>query len=131
MTEQKIIYVCGTDYMHEIGETVVKTFSSPEKLMAEHKCTPSCGIAKLKVEFVEWVKKPDLEQLEREIQFVKEFNEHFVSSVPGTEFVFHDDDTPGEVGVLEYRSDEEAVILDDHDLYLFNISGLETADKEG
>lgn len=50
--------MCGVNFDHELGETVVKVFSSVKELKGDAKCWPDCGIVKVKVYLGKWVKKP-------------------------------------------------------------------------
>lgn len=49
------LYMCGTDYQHEMGEVTVKMYASIESLKADRPCVRECGIVAVKVELVEWV----------------------------------------------------------------------------
>lgn len=61
----KYLYCCGVDWQEEIGaasdiEGRMPLYTSVEKLKKDKSCWKSCGIVKLKVEFVEWVEKQNL-----------------------------------------------------------------------
>lgn len=53
------IFVCGTDWDCELGQTWVETFAS-ESHCAEGRagCVDECGIVELEVKFLRWVRKP-------------------------------------------------------------------------
>lgn len=62
MEKDKIIYVCGVDWQHEMEAAIdgVRCYPSPESLKAERPCWETCGIVELRVELVKWVEKQDL-----------------------------------------------------------------------
>ncbi len=49
------LYMCGTDYEHEMGNIAVKMYASIEELKRDRPCIPECGIVSVNVELVEWV----------------------------------------------------------------------------
>lgn len=61
----KILYACGVDWQHEIGEAAdlegkMPLYTSVESIEHHRKCTEHCGIVKLELTEVEWVKMQDL-----------------------------------------------------------------------
>ena len=44
--DTKIFFVCGTTWLHEMGETGVMLFKSPEDL---GQCAEDCGVVRLEV----------------------------------------------------------------------------------
>ncbi len=59
--ETKIGYMCGIDWQHELAEVQCKVFSTPEECARVNKCTDQCGIVKVRVTLVRWVKEQNLE----------------------------------------------------------------------
>ena len=51
----KTLFMCGTDYEHELGEIATQLYASVDELRAERKCLHECGIVAVRVELVEWV----------------------------------------------------------------------------
>ena len=46
------LYMCATEYDHELGHVVAKVYPSIEKLKAERPCIPECGIVAVQVELI-------------------------------------------------------------------------------
>lgn len=53
------MYMDGTDYLHELGETETTIYHSIEALKSNRPCTEECGIVAVRVQLVEWVQKQD------------------------------------------------------------------------
>ena len=55
-------FMCGIDFQHELGEASGGNVVYPSLKDAETNlpCHKSCGVVKVKVELVEWVKEQDL-----------------------------------------------------------------------
>jgi len=61
------LYACGVDWQHEIGpdncsdlEGKMPLYTSIESIEHHRKCTDQCGIVKLELTEVEWVKVQNL-----------------------------------------------------------------------
>lgn len=50
-----ILYMCATDFQHEMGNVAVKIYPSIESLKRDMPCVEECGIVSVNVELVEWV----------------------------------------------------------------------------
>lgn len=60
----KVLYSCGTDFQHDIGEALdyegsQRLYSSIESLKKRSKCWKQCGIVKLKLSLMEWIEDQD------------------------------------------------------------------------
>jgi len=60
--ESKTVYICGTDWQHEIGN--VKSLSLPvyttvEEMKKNCKCWDECGIIEVEMKFVKWHEPQD------------------------------------------------------------------------
>jgi hypothetical protein len=53
----KRVFVCGVPWQHEIGETDVTVYESPEAVERARECSAECGIVELEVTEVRWVKE--------------------------------------------------------------------------
>jgi hypothetical protein len=49
------LYMCATDYDHELGSCVVQLYPSIEQLKVERPCIKECGIVAVRVEYVRHV----------------------------------------------------------------------------
>lgn len=61
----KIVYTCGVDWQHEIGEASylegkMPLYSSVKELKKKRTCWKSCGIVKLKIQLAEWIEPQNL-----------------------------------------------------------------------
>lgn len=61
----KIVYCCGVDFQHEIGEAPdlegkMPLYSSVEELKANKSCWEECGILKLELVKKEWIEPQNL-----------------------------------------------------------------------
>jgi hypothetical protein len=54
MTDKRIIYVCGVDWQHELGETTCVTYASLHSLEKESACTQTCGAVRCEVRLLDW-----------------------------------------------------------------------------
>jgi hypothetical protein len=64
----KLIYVCGTDWNHEVGEVSdVQMYASVAMLKKEKACWKECGIVELKVTESKWIVKENFEQIVKKI----------------------------------------------------------------
>jgi len=61
MKLEKIVYIDGVDFEHELGEASggVRVYPSLKDAQEENVCWDSCGLVKCKVTFLEWVVRPD------------------------------------------------------------------------
>ena len=58
--EEKIGFMCGVAWQHEIGETGgVEIHATEEACVKACGCTDECGIVKVKLTLVEWVKEQE------------------------------------------------------------------------
>jgi hypothetical protein len=55
--EEKIAYMCGVAWQHELGHALGgnKLYPSVEDLKESSKCTDQCGVVEVNVELVKWV----------------------------------------------------------------------------
>jgi hypothetical protein len=49
------MYMCGTDYEHELGNIDVKLYDSISSLRRDRPCVEECGIVEVNVSLVRWV----------------------------------------------------------------------------
>lgn len=61
-------YVCGITYQHELGETTVKVYSSPEDLLGDVKISGAhdhCGIVEITINEsnIKWIKEQNDEAM--------------------------------------------------------------------
>jgi hypothetical protein len=59
------MYVCGVDWLYEIGEAAdiegkMPFYSSLEELKADRSCWDSCGIVEIQVDFSRWIEPQKL-----------------------------------------------------------------------
>lgn len=62
---KRIVYACGVDWQHEIGEAPdlegkMPLYSSIEELKSKRSCWKACGIVRLEISLVKWVEQQDL-----------------------------------------------------------------------
>lgn len=53
-------YMCGVAWQHEVGETEVELYQSPEACRKARGCTNECGIVEVEVRLRRWVRKQDI-----------------------------------------------------------------------
>lgn len=59
--KSKKSYICGTDWLYEVGEcSEVTLFSSVKALKKARQCWKECGIVELEIKNKKWVVKPKL-----------------------------------------------------------------------
>ena len=61
----KIVYACGVDWQHEIGEArdiegKMPLYSSIEELKEKRTCWKACGIVEIKLTLKKWIEPQDL-----------------------------------------------------------------------
>lgn len=56
----KVGYMCGVAWQHELGETDVIVYGSEAELRENADCTDECGVVKVEVKLVKWVKPQKL-----------------------------------------------------------------------
>jgi len=61
MSDETEAYMCGVDYQHHLDcdRWGTKVYPSIKDLELARKCTKQCGVVKVKVTLVEWVKDQD------------------------------------------------------------------------
>lgn len=50
MAQSKKFYICGVDWQHELGETLVRVYASECHLKKETTCWKECGIVEITVD---------------------------------------------------------------------------------
>lgn len=50
-----IMYMCATDFQHEMGTVAVKMYPDIESLKRDMPCVEECGIVSVRVELEKWV----------------------------------------------------------------------------
>jgi hypothetical protein len=63
-TGTKLVYVCGVDWQHEIGEEMYKpdvvVYPSVKSLKKHRSCWKECGIVELEIKVNKWVEPQNL-----------------------------------------------------------------------
>jgi len=59
-SDEKTAFMCGVAWQHEVGETTVELFENAKTCEQERSCTSQCGVVKVAIRLLEWVKGQDL-----------------------------------------------------------------------
>jgi len=68
-------YMCGVDFQHEVGSAGGgnRVFPSIKDLRENYPCVEQCGIVKVRVELVEWLRSCDFDREIKERKTLEDF----------------------------------------------------------
>ena len=59
------VYICGVDWLYELGETTHAVYSTVKSLKKDNPCWKGCGIVKLNVTLDSWVYKQNFKEMRK------------------------------------------------------------------
>ena len=62
--KDKYVYVCATDFHHELEECEIKVYPTLERIKVKRSCVEQCGIIKLKITSCGFTQEPNFKALE-------------------------------------------------------------------